>query len=199
MDLSDWVKRLFGGGPDNKKFQMLALVIVAAIAVIMLSGTLGSSQTVTPNTPVKVSNQEEKLQQLEDSLQTKIASALEKVEGVGKVTVAVTLSTGPRSEYGVNQTHSQTVQEETPQGGGKRTSTQTNDNTQMVLAGTQNGGGTQPVQIVEVSPQIAGVLVVAEGAKNPYILERVQRSVQTLLGIPASKIRVEPLGTGGGN
>ncbi|HWJ04052.1 MAG TPA: stage III sporulation protein AH, partial [Verrucomicrobiae bacterium] len=107
-----------------------------------------------------------------------------------------TLLSGPKSEFGINKTESKTIQEEVPKEGQKRVQTQTNNNSQMVLAGAQ-ANGNQPVPIIEYGPQVAGILVVAEGAKNPYVLEKIHKSVQTLLGIPANKIRVEPLGKGG--
>ncbi len=193
MKWKDWLN----GGTENKKLQILLVIIVAAIALVYLSGSWVSPQPTTQAQSVAPNQAERELQTLETSLQSKIAGALQKIAGVGQVSVAVTLSSGPRSEFGANQTHSKTIQEETPSEGGKRVSTQTNDNSQMVLAGIQSGSSTQPVKRVELSPQISGVLVVAQGARDPYVLERIQKSVQTLLGVPASKIRVEPMESGG--
>ncbi len=194
MGLSDWFKKLTGDGKDTK-LPVLLLIIIAAVAVVMVTGSWG---TFSPVTQVQSAKTEEatELAKAEQEYETKITNALRKIDGVGEVTVAVTVASGPRSEFGVNKNQSKNTQEETPTTGGKRVQTQINDNTQMVLAGAQ-ANGNQPVKLVEFSPQISGVLVIAEGAKDPYIKERVQNSVKTLLGIPANKIVVEPLGNGG--
>lgn len=191
----NWLNKL-SGGPDGKKMPVLLLLVIAAVVVVLFTGNWGSVGTVTNQEPAKQAEQRE-LEKLEGALESKLASTLEKMDGVGQVTVAVTLLSGPRSEYGTNSTHSNTTQEETPQGGGKRTQNQTSNNETMVLAGASTGGGSQPIRLVELSPQISGVLVVAEGARNPYVMERIQKSVQTLLGITAGKVRVEPSSTGG--
>ncbi|HEX3015307.1 MAG TPA: hypothetical protein VHQ46_02825 [Desulfobacteria bacterium] len=195
MNFNNWFKNFTG--PDGKRMQVLVLVVVIAMVVVVLTGNLGTtpSTQATSQTPQKQA-QPSDLEKNETALENKITATLEEIEGVGEVKVAVTLFAGPRSEYGTNQTHAKTVQEETPSDGGKRIQTQTNDNSQMVLAGSQGASESAPVRIVEYSPQISGVLVVAEGAKDPYIRERVKSSVQTLLGIGASKVRVEPLGKG---
>ncbi len=192
----NWLNWLKGGGPEAKKLQALLVVIVAAAVVVILTGNWGGGSPAAPAGQAKPADGNE-LEQLEAAMENKIAATLQKMDGVGQVTVAVTLASGTRSEFGVNQTHANTVQEEIPQQGQKRTQTQTNDNVQMVLAGTPNSGGSQPVKIVEHSPQISGVLVVAEGAKDPYVMEHILKSVQTLLGIPAGKVRVEPMYKGG--
>lgn len=192
-----WLNGL-GSGPDAKKLPVLLLVVIAAVVVVLLTGNWSGLGTVSKQEPVQQTAERE-LEKLESSLENKIAGVISEMDGVGRVSVAVTLSAGPRSEYGTNRTQAKTSQEENPKEGGKRTQTQTNDNETMVLAGAQSGGGSQPVRIVELSPQISGVLVVAEGAKNPYVLERIQKSVQTLLGIPVGKIRVEPSVKGGVN
>lgn len=194
MGLSDWFKKLTGDGKDTK-LPVLLLIIIAAVAVVMVTGSWGTFSPVTQVQPAKTVESTE-LAKAEQEYETKITNALRKIEGVGEVTVAVTVASGPRSEFGVNKNQSKNTQEETPTTGGKRVQTQINDNTQMVLAGAQ-ANGNQPVKLVEFSPQISGVLVIAEGAKDPYIKERVQNSVKTLLGIPANKIVVEPLGNGG--
>jgi stage III sporulation protein AG len=194
MGLSNWIKKLMGDGKDTK-LPALLLIIIAGVAVVMITGNWGA---ITPTTQIPAAKTQEAtaLAQAERDYEGKISNALQKIEGVGEVTVAVTVSSGARSEFGVNKNQTKNTQEETPTTGGKRVQTQVNDNTQMVLAGAQ-ASGSQPVKIVEYSPQISGVLIVAEGAKDPYVKERVQNSVRTLLGIPANRIVVEPLSKGG--
>ena len=195
MKMIGWFSGLVDGG--NKKLSLLLLLVVAAIAFVLFSGDWGSSNVLVQGDSVKqLEPQQRELDKIEGAMESKISAALQKMDGVGEVSVAITLLSGPKSEFGVNKTEAKTVQEEAPKEGGKRVSTQTNDNSQMVLAGVQSSGN-QPVRITEYAPQISGVLIVAEGAKNPYVLERIHKSVQTLLGVTAARIRVEPMGKGG--
>ena len=58
----------------------------------------------------------------------------------------------------------------------------TNDKTVMV---NEQGGSSKPVVIKEINPEIKGVIVVAEGARNSKIKKKLSEAVQTVLDIPA--------------
>ncbi|MDP4160888.1 MAG: stage III sporulation protein AH, partial [Bacillota bacterium] len=46
----------------------------------------------------------------------------------------------------------------------------------------------------EDRPEVAGVLIIAEGARDPNVREEIHTAVQTLLNIPSSKITVRVMG-----
>ena len=53
--------------------------------------------------------------------------------------------------------------------------------------------GDAPVLRKILSPQVSGAAVICEGASDPSVKERIFGTVSAVLGIPASRISVEPM------
>ena len=66
---------------------------------------------------------------------------------------------------------------------------ETTETNHLVIAGNAN-----PLIVVEQRPEVAGVLIIAQGASDPKIKEQIFEAVKTLLSIQPSKISVVPLG-----
>lgn len=130
------------------------------------------------------------VRQDEAALEAKVRAALEQIDGVGRVTVIVTLAGSERLSYARETETSQETTEERDSSGGTRHSTQESSRDTVVMA--QAGGGNQPVLAQATMPEIKGVLVVAEGARNPAVRELVANAVQVALGVPAYRIMVVP-------
>ncbi|CAA7602134.1 Hypothetical protein DEACI_2806 [Acididesulfobacillus acetoxydans] len=158
-----------GGGPDTPVFKPVAQTLPAA-----KDNNAGGTQ----------------IGALEQALENRLADNLSQISGVGQVKVMVTLGTGLKSDYGQNASVTKSTTEETDKTGGTRKSTQTTETDNLVLP----NGSTQPVIIMQESPNIEGVLVVAEGAKDPAVQEEIHTTVCTLLHIPAAKVVVEAMG-----
>lgn len=127
----------------------------------------------------------------EDGLSKKLCSMLQQVEGAGQVEVSVRLSGTTRAEYAVNTTTGKKTTQERDQSGGTRLTTEDTGSGQLVM--NRNGaGGEQPVVERETAPQVAGVLVVAEGAKDARVKAKLFEAVRVAMGIEAHKILVLP-------
>ena len=111
---------------------------------------------------------------------------LGEIVGVGKVSVSVIYAEGPTREYAVNVSSTQRDTEEKDQAGGVRSTKEITENGEVVLL----EGNQQPVMIKESMPKIQGVLVVADGAEDPLVKEKVFKAVQGLLQVPAHRITV---------
>lgn len=59
-----------------------------------------------------------------------------------------------------------------------------------MLLQTVSGGKEEPVLIRAKRPEIAGVLVLAEGARDPGLREELVQAVITVLAVPAHKVTV---------
>ncbi|MDI3317445.1 MAG: stage III sporulation protein AG [Bacillota bacterium] len=119
-------------------------------------------------------------------LADRLGATLETVRGAGRVRVQVTLESGPRNLY-VMEEHSQTsTTQETDSSGGRRQESQTDR--QLTLPASA-AGGSAPVQAVD-EPRVRGVLVVASGAGDPVVRDELARAVQTLLGVPLYRVAV---------
>ena len=126
---------------------------------------------------------------LEKSMESKLTASLSKINGVGQVQVMVTLSTGLQSDYARNESVTERKSTESDNSGGTRETTETTENNQLV---TPNGTSA-PVIVKEQRPEVAGVLVIAQGAKDAKIKETIHSAVKVLLDIPANKIAVESM------
>ncbi|MDD4237840.1 MAG: hypothetical protein PHT62_04720, partial [Desulfotomaculaceae bacterium] len=117
---------------------------------------------------------------------------LRQVEGAGQVEASVRLSGSTREEYAVNTTTGKKTTQERDQTGGTRLTTEDNSSSQLVMnrSGT---GGEQPVVEREAAPQVAGVLVVAEGAGEARVKAKLFEATRVALGIEPHKIMVLPM------
>lgn len=84
----------------------------------------------------------------------------------------------------MNQTKTIETTNEIDSEGGKRETIREDETTQIVNL------SNDVVILKEVKPNIKGVIVVAEGAENPVILENIYEAVKTVLGISANKVQV---------
>lgn len=128
----------------------------------------------------------------EASLEKRIQSVLEQIAGVGKVDVSVSLASSPHQEYAVNVKKDQREISEKDEKGGTRMTTEENQDHQMVLVPATSQTAGSPLIVKEVTPEIKGVLVVCEGAKDARVREELTQTVQTVLDIPSYKIKVMP-------
>lgn len=130
------------------------------------------------------------IRQAEAALEAKVRDALEQIDGAGRVAVIVTLDGTERLAYARETEQSRETTEERDSSGGTRKTTQESARDSVVLA--QSGGASQPVLSQATMPEIKGVLVVAEGARNPAVRELIAHAVQVALGVPAYRIMVVP-------
>lgn len=122
-------------------------------------------------------------------LEQKTAQTLENVEGVGKVTVMITLkSSGQKVVEKDRSSTNQTTDEEDSSGGTRVTEDSSSDQTSVY---EQNSDGSQsPYISKELSPEIEGVVVVADGGDNAVVVRNITEAVQALFGVEAHKIKI---------
>lgn len=190
-DNNGWLESLFH---NDNLLKLMVAGIVVSVGLIFWGKSGGPDtpavKTVASNVQVQNTAGNSKIDTLEKTLETKLADNLSQINGVGQVKVMVTLATGIKSDYGKNASVTKSTTEETDKTGGTRKSTQTTETDTLVLP----NGSAQPVVIMQERPNIDGVLVVAEGAKDPQVREAINTTVRTLLNIPANKVIVEAMG-----
>ena len=195
-----------GNGPDGQQgmwarlmkkadFPILVAALVVAAIVIINAGKGGLVPTGTQAKVVETgkgmqSESGSRLSNLEKELEAKLEDNLQQIQGVGKVQVTVSLASGLKNEYARNNNVTKRTSKESDKAGGVRETTEVTENNQLVIP----NGATQPVIVMEEKPEVAGVLVIAQGASDPKVKEGIHVAVRTLLNIPASKVIVEPMG-----
>lgn len=126
-------------------------------------------------------------------MEQRLTQALSKVSGVGQVRVMITLKASrelvveretPLSRQATNEADSQ---------GGSRSVSQVEAGDSVVYRST--GSDSEPYVVKTLTPEIEGVLVVAEGAEEGTVKRTVTAIVQALFGVEAHKVSVVKMET----
>ena len=121
-------------------------------------------------------------------LEKKLEETLERVEGVGKVTVMITLkSDGEKMVEKDIQSSSQSVTEEDSAGGRRETKEQSSDRTSVY---DQTESGQSPYVRKELMPEVEGILIAAQGGDDPVTAREITEAAQALFGVEAHKIKI---------
>jgi stage III sporulation protein AG len=128
----------------------------------------------------------------EEKISKRLCEMLRRVEGAGQVEASVRLSGSTRDEYAVNTTTGKKTTQERDQTGGTRITTEDTSSSQLVM-NRSGAGAEQPVVEREIAPQVAGVLVVAEGAGDARVKAKLFEATRVALGIEPQKIMVLPM------
>lgn len=172
---------------------LIPAVLVVAAVCMLLYGKGGGGESVVPmNQAVENRDAVEvtRIGTLEKEMEKKLVQNLQQMSGVGSVQVSVTLSSSLRSDYATNGSVTKKTTKESDKSGGTRESTEVIENNQLVMP----NGASQPVIVMEERPNVAGVLIIAEGASDPHVRENIHNAVRTLLDISSDKINVQPMG-----
>ena len=117
-------------------------------------------------------------------MEARLVSTLSQVRGAGRVSAMVTVTGSARLEiaYNVNEN---TVTQNTP--GGASNITTTIVKTPVIINGRD---GPQPLVLLEIKPQLRGVVIVAEGARDIAVRLALLRAVQTLVSDESVSIEI---------
>ncbi len=209
--MGEIIKSLFPDDKSNqglkinakqKKYVLwLGIIIVVGIGTMLLSCLGGSGKNyIQPESLVESSQGKDPQSQVhsnliatENYMEEELENILRQIAGVGEVAVDLTLETSPELKYATNISANKTEVSEQAQDGSTRVTSETREDVQVVMKNV-NSGINEPVITQEIRPQVVGVMVVAEGAGDLIIKERISQAVQTLLNIPAHRVTVLPKG-----
>lgn len=131
------------------------------------------------------------LNDYEKSVEDKLKSTLENIDGVGKVDVMINFESGEEQVPAVNINDSTNTTNEKDNSGGTRTTTQSNNGSTVVI--TNDGDKSEPLIVKTYKPKVSGVCVVAEGAQNKITELRISKAVVDLFDITEDKVNVYPM------
>ena len=130
----------------------------------------------------------------EVQLENRIKDILKSVDGVGKVEVMVALKSSGEKVVHVDRSVTSNTTREKDSGGGTRDVTSSESQESTVLAGgggsSGNGGGNGPIIEKELSPEISGIIISAEGGGSPRVKAEISEAMEALFGLPPHKIKV---------
>ena len=122
-------------------------------------------------------------------LEEHLSEVLSQMEGAGEVTVMITLASSAEKVVEKDvEAGEETVTESDSQGG-----TRTTRNSTSTEASVYTGNDTEgqkPYVSKEITPQVEGVVVLAQGGDNSVVARNITEAVQALFGIDTHKIRI---------
>jgi stage III sporulation protein AG len=186
--LDEWIRKGSGEKKDvkeylqGKKFRYL-LIIIACLGLLALIWPISS----TEESPAPVARQDlEEEGSMETKISRELESILSQIEGAGRVRVSISLSSDGLKSYATNMRNEKRESEEIdPQKNNKKS------NEESVVRELAVSSGS-PLLIENKSPEVLGVLVVADGARSAVVREKLNHATATLLNIAAHKVVVVP-------
>ncbi|MCH5206711.1 MAG: hypothetical protein J1F09_07125 [Oscillospiraceae bacterium] len=155
------------------------ILVFGAIAVMLL--LLLSTVSCERKETSAVREETENAAEIEKTLERRLEQLISQIDGVGSVSVMVTLDTVSERVYEKDKRS-----ESSSQGNSESRSESESRETEVVLSGSAK----QPVQIGTVQPKVRGAAVVCSGASDPVIRERVTNTVAKALNIGVSRVYV---------
>lgn len=173
-----------------KKHPALIYVLYAAVGLIaVMFYVIGSGVRCGGNadeTPARSETSPERTGE-RDALEQRLIDVLSKIRGAGRVDVLVTYETnGEIVTATVRQTDEDVRNADGT--GGSETSRSVREVTEPATIETEKGHA--PIVLYEKEPVIRGVIVVAEGASDFSVRQKLQAAVHVATGIPIDRIEV---------
>lgn len=194
MDLKKILEKFIS---KDKKSNLINLTIIALIAILIVIGTnifksTGSAETnETSSKNQQVQKATSSPDDYEATLEKKLKTTLEQIQGVGRVDVMITFESGEEQVPAINVNDSTSTTEEKDGSGGTRTNTQKTNGSTIVV--TNDGSKNEPLIVKTYKPKVVGVCVVAEGADNKITEYNISKAVVKLFNLSMDKVNVYPM------
>lgn len=170
--------------PENKK--MRSNVFLALMVGILLLAAGKSLSSFGGDAPEKSPQEEpaEKTIGSDAETERRMAEILSKIEGAGQVDVMLTYRRTEEKTVARDEVREESYSED----GGKTSESLRVENTAILME--DRNGNTLPLLLSAVSPEVEGVVIVAEGGGDPVVCTALNQAAQALLDVPAHKIAV---------
>lgn len=176
MNIMKQINKIF----MNKNIAVILYALIAAGIVFMLfPHSSGDTAALKENNE----NREEAVDNSPEAVERRLEQVLGMAEGTGKVRVMITYKNNGNIVVAENKTDEESSEENS-----KRISSRSD-----VVFNNEN----MPVILSENTPEIEGVVIVAEGGGNIQVKDGLIRAAQALLGVEPHKIEVLKMKTEG--
>jgi len=169
---------------EKQKKYLMGLLLLAAVGLCVLSTSENEDALMKQDSLQQYETTEAESSAEREAKQ--LGELLGKIDGVGKVEVMIRFE---QSDEMVYATEKRDIQGEQRQGELQQQET----NYEETIAMQSISGGEQPVVIKKMLPEAMGVLIVAQGAENDFVKNRLMEGAATYFGIPMYRISVLPM------
>ena len=170
MKYKEHFQKIFGQIMNTK---VLVVIFIVGIGLLLLPGGT-TKEKKTANTQADCGTV------YKTEMEKQLKTILSQVRGVGNTEVMITLENDGQTFFASD------VKEEHQ----KSDDTEQSTEETIYLLKNDAGGGESPVVIKQGTPNISGVLVIADGAKDAGIKNDIIRAVRAVLGVKAHRIEV---------
>ena len=187
MSLQEFIKE-----KKWKKMQkdqwLIILLAGILLLVIAVPSDCGASSKEEKKAAAEKTKQTQSDADYEAALEQRLKQTLERIDGVGQVQVMITLKDEGETVVEKDISSTGDTQANTD-GEGNRTEETKSERTEETVYSSQSSDG-EPFVSKKKSPQIEGVLVVAQGGGNTKVAENISEAVEALFSVEAHKIKV---------
>lgn len=185
----DWITEIRTGEKMPRKNQLVLLLLTGILLLVIAIPVSKPAEETLEDTQSTQSAAMQEPGDYEEYLEKKTARALEDVEGVGEVTVMITLKSDGQKIIEKDQSSSAQTTEEADSGGGTRSVEDQSSDKTSIYEQTADGAST-PYVSKELAPEVEGVVVIADGGDDAVVARNITEAVQALFGVEAHKIKI---------
>ena len=180
-----WLEKL----KKIKHFEIILVVIFIAVVLLIWFADFGGDKNTKSNSSTTTgSTSISSLREYTEELETRLCKVLSNIDGAGKVNVMITFS-GNSEVILATTKDEKTTSNSTTSSGGTTNDSQTKTVSSEPVLITENGT-TNPIVLMEIFPEIKGVIVVAEGADNVRVKLDLLKAIQALLNVNSGQVEI---------
>lgn len=196
MNLNKFLDKYFKGNTKKLAANFIVFLLIGVLLILIgnIASNLYAKKTPNESAAVEVSTNSEAVDLTsgyQEKLKRELADILSQMEGVGKVSVMIYFNGGSESLPAMNINDTSKKTDEKDNQGGTRTTIESTKNESIVVINDANS--SKPFIVKQLNPSIAGVIVVAEGADNAEIKEKIHNAVKTALSLSSNRVTVMPM------
>lgn len=196
MKFFEKIKNIFNN-KEKRMENLISFLIILVITLIVINKIIKEDNTSQEINDYKnetgvelaTSKTSSQMNNFSNEFEKKLENILEKINGVGKVSVLLTYSESSSIVPIYNTSQSMSTTEEKDTSGGIRTIT-SEDNKKDVITDASSNIVTEK----QVMPKIEGAIITAQGAKDSNIKSNIISAVEAVTGLANHKIQVFEMG-----
>lgn len=189
--MKKWIDRV-----KNLKKEQLMILLLCGVLLLVIAVPTEDSPSPQKSSGVQTESEAqtsgEAAQDVSASrirqLERQLKSILSKVEGIGKTEVMLTIKSDGKKIVEKDVEQSQGKEENQDENAAAVSDQASSSESTVYQRDAQ--GNERPYVTEELTPEIEGVLVIAQGAGNASVTAEITEAVMALFGVEAHKIKV---------
>lgn len=163
----------------KKPNKVLIVIIILAVVILACSSFFETDDTESKER----SNDNYTVEKYAKDQERRLEVILKKINGAGEVSVFISVDNG--GEKVLARDNKNKLSEET-----KDSESSKNEEYESQIVKGGKGSGEEPYVVEERTPEVSGVLVVAEGASSEKVRLEIYDAVKALYGIAPHRIKI---------